>query len=169
MRCRYCQNPRIQFNCISEKHLQHPTKLQAASYQQKLIDFETSAILLCCNKMSQCKCYAAGEPEIKEQCLLAGMLLYLDSWHFSADQFSFEKKLGFNLSQHVTNLKHCTKLISNFCQGFFSYLKLLQQHLHWNKLNKNKANNYCYIYSMLSVCTQAIWTEVTFFKTNKTI
>lgn len=41
--------------------------------------------------MSQCKCYAAGEPEIREQCLHASMLLYLDSWHFSVDQFSFEK------------------------------------------------------------------------------
>lgn len=46
MRCRYYQNPRIQLNYIPEKHLQHPTKLQAVSYQQKVIDFETSAIVL---------------------------------------------------------------------------------------------------------------------------
>jgi len=38
--------------------------------------------------MSQCKCYAAGERDTREQCLHAGMLLYLDSWHFRVDQFS---------------------------------------------------------------------------------
>lgn len=46
MRCGYCQNPRIQVNYIPEKHLQHPAKLQAVSYQQKPIDFETSATVL---------------------------------------------------------------------------------------------------------------------------
>lgn len=46
MRWRYCQKPRIQVNYAPEKHLQHPTKGQAVSYQQKLIDFETSAMVL---------------------------------------------------------------------------------------------------------------------------
>lgn len=36
----------MQVNYASEKHLQHPTKLQAVSYQQKVIDFETSAMVL---------------------------------------------------------------------------------------------------------------------------
>lgn len=36
----------MQVNYAPEKHLQHPTKLQAVSYQQKVIDFETSAMVL---------------------------------------------------------------------------------------------------------------------------